>query len=108
MKGWLLLVILVWTPALTFGQTLRCSNKLISEGSTTQELATLCGEPAQVEHKTIYNDVSTGTSNVAASSTMEIHVEMWIYNFGPNRLMQRIWIQDGVVTRIESLDRYGS
>lgn len=108
MKGWLLLVALVWTPALAFGQTLRCSNKLISEGSTSQELATLCGEPVQVEHKTIYNDISTGTSNVAASSTTEIHVEMWIYNFGPNRLMQRIWIQDGVVTRIESLSRYGS
>src|SRR5689334_3248292 len=108
MKGWLLLVIVIGSPALAFGQTLRCSNKLISEGSTSQELASLCGEPAQIEHKTIYNDVSTGTSHVAASSTIEIHVEMWIYNFGPDRLMQRVWIQDGIVRRIESLGRYGS
>jgi len=108
MKGWLLLLVLIWTPALTFGQSLRCSNKIISEGTTSQELATLCGEPAQVEHKTIYNDLSTGTSQVVAGATTEIHLEMWIYNFGPNRLMQRIWIQDGVITRIESLGRYGS
>jgi len=108
MKGWLLLVVLVSMPALTFGQSLRCSNKIISEGSTSQELATLCGEPAQVEHKTIYNDVSAGTSHVVAGTTVEIHVEMWIYNFGPSRLMQRIWIQDGLIVRIESLGRYGS
>jgi hypothetical protein len=108
MKGWLPLLALACTPALTFGQTLRCSEKLIGEGMTSRELATLCGEPAQVEHKTIYNDVSTGTSKVAASTTIEVHVEMWIYNFGPNRLMQRVWIQDGLITRIESLGRYGS
>ncbi len=108
MKGWLLLLVLAWTPALTLGQSLRCSDKIISEGATSQELASLCGDPAQVEHKTIYNDLSTGTSNVVARAATEIHVEMWIYNFGPNRLMQRIWIQDGVITRIESLGRYGS
>jgi uncharacterized protein DUF2845 len=108
MKGWLLLLVLACMPTLTFAQSLRCSNKIISEGTTSQELAALCGDPVQVEHKTIYNDVSTGTRNVAASSTIEIHVEMWIYNFGPNQLMERIWIQDGVVTRIESLGRYGS
>jgi len=108
MKGWLLLIVLVGTPALTFGQSLRCSNKVISEGNTSQELATLCGDPAQVEHKTIYNQVSLPTTNVVASSTVEIRIEMWIYNFGPNQLMQRVWIQDGVITRIESLGRYGS
>jgi hypothetical protein len=108
MKGWLLLLVLVSAPALTFGQSLRCSNKVVSEGTTSSELASLCGEPAQVEHKTIYNDVSTGTSNVAARTTVETHVEMWIYNFGPTQLMQRIWIQDGLIVRIESLGRYGS
>lgn len=108
MKGWLLLAVLIWTPVLALGQSLRCSEKIISEGTTSQELASLCGEPAQVERKTIYNDISTGTPHVSASSTIEVHLEMWIYNFGPNRLMQRVWIQDGVITRIESLGRYGS
>ena len=110
MKGSLLLLALACVPALTFGQSLRCSNKIISEGTTSQELATLCGEPAQVERKTIYNDVSAPapTSTVTASLTIEIHLEMWIYNFGPNQLMQRVWIQDGVITRIDSLGRYGS
>lgn len=108
MKRWVVLAALAWIPALTFGQSLRCSEKIVSEGMTSQDVARLCGDPAQVEHKTLYNDVSTApTNNVVARSTIEIHLEMWIYNFGPNRLMQRVWIQDGVVTRIESMGRYG-
>jgi hypothetical protein len=107
MKKWLPVLVLVCTPALALGQSLRCAEKIVSEGSTSQDVARLCGDPAQVEHKTVYNDVSSAASNVRTGATIEIHLEMWIYNFGPNRLMQRIWIQDGVVTRIESLGRYG-
>jgi len=36
-------------------------------------------------------------------SGSEIPVEMWTYNFGPDRLMQRIRFENGVVVRIESL-----
>jgi hypothetical protein len=35
--------------------------------------------------------------------TVEVQVEVWIYNFGPDRLMQRIRFEDGVVVRIESI-----
>lgn len=100
---WLALVSLAWTPALAFSQSLQCSDKIISRGSTSSEVASLCGKPDQVEHKTIYNDVSAAASGVIAGTTTEVHVEMWIYNFGPDRLMQRIWIEDGVVVRIESM-----
>ncbi len=98
-----MLVVLAWTPALALSQSLECSNKIISEGSTRFEVASFCGDPAQIEHKTIYNDVSAAASRVVAGTTFEVHLEMWIYNFGPTRLMQRIWLQDGVVVRIESL-----
>ena len=103
MKKWLSLVVLAWLPTLAFSQTLRCSNKVVSEGSTRLEVASLCGDPAEVEHKTIYNNVSSAQANVAVGTTTEVQVELWVYNFGPSRLMQRIWLQDGVVIRIESL-----
>ena len=96
-------LILAWTPVLALSQSLRCSEKIIGEGSTSVEVSSLCGQPAQVEHKTIYRDVSTATPGVAVGTTTEIHLEAWIYNFGPDRLMQRIWLEDGVVIRIESM-----
>ena len=107
MYKWISLVVLAWTPVLAVGQSLRCSDKIISEGSTGLEVASLCGDPAQVEHKTIYKDASASASNVAVGTTTEVHVDLWTYNFGPDRLMERIWLVDGVVIRIESLGRYG-
>lgn len=103
MNRWLPLVVLGWAPALALSQSLQCSNGIISEGSTRLEVSSLCGDPTQIEHNTIYNGVSAAASNVIAGTTTEVHVEMWVYNFGPNQLMQRIWLQDGVVVRIESL-----
>ena len=103
MDKWLSLLVLAWMPAVAVSETLRCSDKIINEGSTRLEVSSLCGDPAQIEHKTIYNGVSAPASNVLVDTTTEVHVELWIYNFGPNRLMQRIWLQDGVVIRIESL-----
>lgn len=99
----ILLLLLACVPTFASSQSLRCSDKIISEGSSRAEVAKLCGNPADVESKTIYNNVSSGDSNAATSTTVEVHVEIWTYNFGPNRLMQRIRIEDGVVVRIESL-----
>jgi hypothetical protein len=103
MYKWMPFLLLAGMPALALGQSLRCSDKIIGEGSTRLEVSSLCGDPAQVEHKTIYKDVSAGVTGVSVGTTTEIQVELWIYNFGPDRLMQRIWLEDGVVIRIESM-----
>ncbi len=106
MKSWLTLALLAGLPALASGQSLRCSDRIISTGSTRAEVAGLCGDPAQVEHKTIYNNVSAAAgrqSSLVAGTTLEIQVELWIYNFGPDRLMQRIRFEDGVVVSIQSM-----
>ena len=34
---------------------------------------------------------------------IEIPVESWIYNFGPNKLMRRVIFEGGIVTEIETL-----
>jgi hypothetical protein len=40
---------------------------------------------------------------VVRRSGSEIPVEVWTYNFGPDRFMQRIRFENGVIVRIESL-----
>lgn len=34
---------------------------------------------------------------------MDIPVEIWIYNLGPNQLMRRIRFEDHVVTELDTL-----
>lgn len=40
---------------------------------------------------------------IATRTGAESTVETWIYNFGPDRLIQSIRFENGVVVRIESL-----
>ena len=89
-----------------WGQSFRCAERIISTGSTRAEVAGLCGDPAQIERKSIFNTVSAGVpgpTGLTAGSSVEIQVELWTYNFGPNKLMQRVRFEDGVVVHIESL-----
>ncbi len=34
---------------------------------------------------------------------IEMPVELWTYNFGPNKFMRRIRFEDGLVVEIETL-----
>ena len=106
MRTGLTLALLACVPVSAWSQSFRCSERIISPGSTRVEVSSLCGDPAQVERKSIYNTISagpTGPAGVTAGTSVEVQVELWTYNFGPNKLMQRVRFEDGVVVHIESL-----
>jgi hypothetical protein len=105
----IMLAVVACLPALAAAQSLRCGGKIIGEGASRAEVTASCGNPVQVDQKSVYYRPIASTGNQAnpgVASTVEVQVEVWTYNFGPNRLMQRIRFEDGLVVRIESL-RYG-
>lgn len=94
-KASLVAVILALIPTLAFGQSISCGNKLVTEGMSQAKVAALCGQPAQVVHPPAYDVVVPGASDVEE--------EIWIYNFGPNKLMQRVRFRNGIVANIGSV-----
>jgi hypothetical protein len=84
LKSSLVAVILAVLPKLVLADPMRCGSELITAGTSQAKVAALCGEPVQV----------------AVSDADE---EIWVYNFGPNKLMQRIWFRNGVVAGIDSI-----
>lgn len=82
---------------------LRCGTGVVSEGESTFELLQTCGEPTLTEHTErkvpyqIYDRVH-GRYNTAYDN---VPVEIWTYNFGPRRFIQRITIENGRIKRIE-------
>jgi Protein of unknown function (DUF2845) len=96
-------------PLSALAQSLQCGESVITNGTTQAEVAARCGPPAQIEHQTIYGESAAAVPPVGVlppiglRSTTEIPIEVWTYNFGPNRLMERIRFENGVVVRIESL-----
>lgn len=98
---------------------MRCGNHIISEGDPQAKVAAICGEPEYVQSSTI---IRAGTPRQPLSlldeyrrwrngrellsherSYVEVPVEVWVYNLGPNKLMREVRFEDGRVVHVESL-----
>ena len=83
---------------------LRCGNKIVSEGDSTMLLLRNCGDPTLKEQFVdrvpvrAYDQVR----NAYYTTYDEQPYDVWTYNFGPQRFVQRITIKGGKIHRIES------
>ncbi len=85
---------------------LRCGGRLIRDGDPRAQVRAFCGDPADVQTRSIlrrpvYN--LRGRRVFFGDDVVEIPVEVWTYNFGPNKLMRRVRFVDGVVDEVETL-----
>jgi hypothetical protein len=96
-----LFALIAVVPQLGAAQTVVCAGKIINEGVTKAVVAAACGPPNEVVRRSGALDPAIG--EVAPPSTDDGDIAVWTYNFGPNKLMQRIWFEDGLVKRVESL-----
>lgn len=99
----LALGLLATSPAFAF----RCGTKLVSEGDSRPEVAAKCGEPTDVttarsvfRRPVVWN---YGRPFYIGEDFIEVPVETWLYNLGPNKLMRRIRFEGGYVVDIETL-----
>jgi hypothetical protein len=101
----LLLPFVCWAGA-AGADSMRCGSRLISDGDTRAQVRELCGDPADVQTRTIlrrpYYDFH-GDIVYYGDGLVEIPVEVWTYNFGPYKLMRRVRFVDGEVDEIETL-----
>ncbi len=103
MKVLLALCLLGLLPGFLMAESIRCGSRIISRGSSSAELAAFCGDPAQVTKSSSYVGAVRGANGVDYGTTGELMVEIWTYNFGPNQLMERVRIENGIVVQIDSL-----
>jgi hypothetical protein len=84
---------------------MRCGSRIIDRGTSSAEVTAFCGAPAQVDRTTAYRSGATtvGGNGRITGIGADVQIEFWTYNFGPNQLMERVRIEDGVVVGIQSL-----
>ena len=79
----------------------------MSEGDTRAAVAAKCGEPTDiVDQKTVFRRPvvwNYGRPFYVGEDFIEVPVETWIYNLGPNKLMRRVRFEGGFVTEIETM-----
>ncbi len=100
----LVLGLLACSPAFA---ALRCGSKIVTEGDTSAEVAAKCGEPAEVvSMRSVYRRPVIwiqGRPRFIGEDFIEVPVEAWVYNFGPNKLMRRLRFEGGLLSKIETL-----
>lgn len=86
---------------------MRCGSKLVNSGDTQSEVRELCGEPTDVQTRTVvrrrYFDRYGRRFNFGEQIEEEVAVEVWTYNLGPYKLQRRVLFIDGLVDEIETL-----
>lgn len=83
-----------------------CGTRLVHEGDTRAEVRAKCGEPTDVEVRSILRRPIFwfhGRPFFAGTGLVEIPIEFWLYNLGPNKLMRRLRFEDGELVEIETL-----
>jgi hypothetical protein len=85
---------------------LRCGSKLVAEGDTRAAVEARCGPPADVARRTRLAPAVVwrhGRPYHVGEGPIDVVVEEWTYNFGPQRFMRRVRFEDGIVVRIDTL-----
>lgn len=101
---------LVFAASAWSSDPMRCGNKLVVEEDTQEMVRAKCGEPSDVQVKTIMRRPTyrrNGRWIPYGTEQVEKRVEFWTYNFGPNKFMWRVRFVDGLVEEIETLG-YGT
>jgi hypothetical protein len=98
------LLLLCCLAATAPAHALRCGTGVVSKGDSTMKLLRECGEPTMTEKQE--RSVATRSYDPARGTYYDdfvaIPYEIWTYNFGPRRFVQRITIEDGKIRSIES------
>jgi hypothetical protein len=73
-------------------------------GRQHTEAAAHCGEPTLKEQtqRQVSYDIYDRFNGVTTTAYDTVLVEIWTYNFGPRRFVQRITIEEGKIKSIES------
>lgn len=85
---------------------LRCGTRLVTEGDTRAQVEARCGAPADIVRRTrlaapiIWRH---GRPYRVGHGEIEISVEEWTYNLGPQRFMRRVRFEDGLVVAVDTL-----
>jgi hypothetical protein len=99
-----LLLIVISLPT----YALRCGNDLVQKGDHVLEVLKSCGEPAYEEQWLEDKIIAERAHRLLPYQHVvrSVSVREWTYNFGRRKFMRMIRFENGVVTRIETLN-YG-
>ncbi len=100
--GTILLALALASSDPAAADSMRCGSKLMTDGDPQDKVEAYCGQPASIERHEILRGYGYH-NNIPIHSSYEVSVELWTYNFGPNKLMYRLRFEDGLLVDVDTL-----
>lgn len=103
-----LAIVALWAQGAA-ADSFRCGSRLVSDGDSTDKVEALCGPPTDIQrHDILRRPVEWfhGRPFFTSFDPVEVPVEYWTYNLGPNKLMRRLRFEDGLLVDVDTLS-YG-
>ena len=94
------LAALLLLGAASQAQALRCDGRLVERGAHAIQVRERCGEPFWID---AYTEVLIAGEDGPLERRVERPVEVWYFNFGPNRLMRRLLLVDDRLLREDTI-----
>ena len=93
------------TPIFAASSSMRCGDRLIMRNDHVSKIERFCGEPESYVSTTTYKTRSRWDHFYHTYFYEEIPVilEEMVFNFGPNKFMRLVKIENGIVKRVETL-----
>ncbi len=84
--------------------SVRCGSKVITEGDPIEEVREYCGEPTETQRTWMTRQprFEYGGQEIPFEGSEDVPVDLWTYDFGPNKLVRRIRFIAGKVDSIET------
>ena len=107
--GFLAVGLLLWAATAT-ANGLRCENKLVQTGDSAYDVKSLCGPPDDVQQRTekrrvrraVQRECAQGPCTIVIDDEVEIQIELWTYDFGPQRFLQYLTFEEGKLVHVKS------
>jgi hypothetical protein len=77
--------------------SLRCGSKLVTSGDTLYDVKVRCGEPAFAMRRTEVRSVSGWGPGASATRSVEVVIDEWTYDFGPQKFVQHLIFEQGLL-----------
>jgi hypothetical protein len=87
--------------------SMRCGSRIVKDGDTMEKVLAVCGEPSIRNRTWIQRppQYELGGWTYSFPGTEDVPVDSWTYDFGPNKLMQRVRFVAGQVESIVTLGK---
>ena len=100
---WLALALAIGADWRSTAQALDCGTSLAVAGDPETRVRDVCGEPSSAASRV--ETRMQGGANGWPVVWVSVRIDVWIYDFGPQRFMEELTFENGVLRQLRTLGR---